>query len=38
MQYYEVPASVLENGEDLTAWAQKAIAAATRSALQKKSR
>jgi DNA transformation protein and related proteins len=38
MQYYEVPAGVLENGEDLTAWAQKAIAAAERSALQKKSR
>ena len=38
MQYYEVPAGVLENGEDLTAWAQTAIAAAERSALQKKSR
>jgi DNA transformation protein len=35
MQYYEVPAGVLENGEDLTAWARKAIAAAERSALQK---
>ena len=31
MQYYEVPAGVLENGEDLTAWARKAIAAAERS-------
>jgi DNA transformation protein and related proteins len=32
MQYYEVPAGVLENGEDLTVWARKAIAAAERSA------
>ena len=38
MQYYEVPAGVLENGDDLTAWARKAIAAAERSASQKKSR
>lgn len=38
MQYYEVPAGVLENGEDLTAWARKAIAAAERSASHKKSR
>jgi DNA transformation protein and related proteins len=38
MQYYEVPAGVLENGEDLTAWARKAIAAAERSASQRKSR
>jgi DNA transformation protein len=38
MQYYEVPAGVLENGEELTAWARKAIAAAERSASQKKSR
>ena len=37
MQYYEVPAGVLENGEDLTAWARKAIAAAERRS-QKKSR
>ena len=38
MQYYEVPAGVLENGDDLTAWAQKAIAAAERSASEKNSR
>ncbi len=38
MQYYEVPAGVLENGEDLCAWAHKAIAAAERSASQKKPR
>lgn len=38
MQYYAVPAAVLENGDDLTAWARKAIAAAERSTLQKKSR
>jgi DNA transformation protein len=38
MQYYEVPAGVLENGEDLTAWAHKAIAAAKRSASRKQSR
>ena len=38
MQYYEVPTGVLENGEDLTAWARNAIAAAERSASQKKSR
>ena len=36
MQYYEVPAEVLENSEDLTAWAHKAIAAAKRSASRKK--
>ena len=38
MQYYEVPAVVLENGQELTAWARKAIAAAERSAARKKSR
>jgi DNA transformation protein len=38
MQYYEVPAGVLENGEDLTAWARRAIAAAERGASQKKVR
>ena len=32
MQYYEVPAAILEVREDLTAWARKAIAAAERSA------
>ena len=37
MQYYEVPAGVLENGEELTAWARKAIAAAESSALKRKS-
>ena len=37
MQYYEVPAGVLENNADLTAWARKAIAAAERSASRKKS-
>src|SRR5829696_917171 len=26
MRYYEVPAGVLENSEDLTVWAHKAIA------------
>jgi hypothetical protein len=31
LQYYEVPAFVLENGEDLTTWARTAIAAAERS-------
>jgi DNA transformation protein len=30
MQYYAVPAAVLENAEDLTAWGRKAIAAAQR--------
>jgi len=30
MQYYEVPAGVLENGEELTAWARRAIEAAER--------
>jgi DNA transformation protein and related proteins len=34
MQYYEVPAGVLESGEDLTAWARKAIAAAERSSVK----
>ena len=38
MQYYEVPAEVLENSEDLAAWARKAIAAAERSATRKKIR
>ena len=38
MQYYEVPAEVLEDGEDLAAWARKAIAAAERSATRKKPR
>jgi DNA transformation protein len=38
MQYYEVPAGVLENSENLTAWARKAIAAAERSASRKTSR
>jgi DNA transformation protein and related proteins len=28
LQYYEVPAGVLENAEDLAAWARKAITAA----------
>ena len=37
MQYYEVPAAILESGEDLTAWARKAIAAAERSASREKS-
>jgi DNA transformation protein len=36
MQYYEVPAAVLESGEDLTGWARKAIAAADRSASRKR--
>ena len=31
MKYYEVPAAVLENPDDLTVWARKAIAAAKRS-------
>lgn len=35
MQYYEVPADVLESSEDLSAWARKAIAAAERSASRK---
>ena len=30
MQYYEVPVSVLENGEDLKTWARRAIEAAER--------
>ena len=38
MQYYEVPAAVLEDAEDLTAWARRAIAAAERSPSRKKSR
>ena len=38
MQYYEVPAAVLENREDLTAWARNAIAAAERSASRKRAR
>jgi DNA transformation protein and related proteins len=38
MKYFEVPAAVLENREDLTAWARKAIAAAERSASRKKPR
>jgi DNA transformation protein len=35
MQYYQVPAGVLENEEDLTEWARRAIGAAERSALHK---
>jgi DNA transformation protein and related proteins len=38
MKYYEVPAGVLESGEDLTAWARKAIAAAERNPSKKTSR
>jgi DNA transformation protein len=30
MQYYEVPANVLEDAEELTKWAQRAIAVAKR--------
>ena len=37
-KYFEVPPAVLENPEDLTAWARRAIAAAERSASQKKPR
>lgn len=38
MQYYEVPAGVLESAEDLTDWTRKAIAAAERSTSRKRSR
>ena len=34
-KYFEVPAEVLENAEDLTAWARKAIAAAERKATKR---
>ena len=36
MQYYEVPAEVLEDHESLRAWADTAVAAARRSATAKK--
>ena len=38
MQYYEVPTGILENGEELTAWAREAIRAAERGAGRKNSR
>lgn len=36
MQYYEVPAEVLEHGDDLVGWARSAIDAAKRSKSRKK--
>ena len=36
MQYYEVPAAVLEDAEELCTWARRAIAAAARKRATKK--
>jgi DNA transformation protein len=38
MQYYEVPAQVLEDGEKLTKWARRAIAIARRAPQKKRAR
>lgn len=36
MSYYEVPVDILEDRDDLTAWARKALAAAHKAAAKKK--
>ena len=36
MQYYEVPASVLEDADELCAWARRAVAAAERKPVARK--
>jgi DNA transformation protein len=38
MQYFEVPTQVLEDGEELTKWARRAIAVAERAPLKKRAR
>ncbi len=38
MQYYEVPLKVLEDGEQLTKWAERAIAVAQRAGRQTRRR